>query len=167
MPLRHTVYCQRSCAAVTPEELREQLESLDFLTLGEDYNLSADAVRAARPLRIKNVRPGQFILYHLSYGHDDSRPIEVERWETLDQHRGVVTETIDNLAAQGGSRIETIGPLLRTSIDSVGVAFGTDPLAAMFAWEVVRYLASEFDGIIQAADGDWLTIGSDYQPRPV
>jgi hypothetical protein len=167
MPHRHTVYCQRSCAAVTPGELSEHLVSLDFLTLGEDYGLSEDAVRAACPLRIKDVRPGQFILYHLSYGQADRRPIEVERWETADQHRGAVAEMIDNLAAEDGSRAETISSLLRTSVDRVSVAFGTDPPAAMFAWEVVRYFASGFDGIVRADDGDWLTIGSDYQPRPV
>jgi hypothetical protein len=167
MPHRHTVYCQQSCAAVTPEELLEHLETLDFLTLGEDYGLSAAAVKAARPLRIKDVRPGQFRLYHLSYGKAGRRPIEIDRWETVDQHRGAVAETIDNLAAEGGARAKTITALLRTSVDSVSVAFGTDAPAAMFAWEVVRYFASGFDGIVQADDGDWLTLGSDYQPRPV
>jgi hypothetical protein len=29
------------------------------------------------------------------------------------------------------------------------------------------YLASGFDGIVQADGGDWLAIGSDFQPRPV
>lgn len=37
----------------------------------------------------------------------------------------------------------------------------------MFAWEVVRYVASEFDGIIKADDGEWLKIGGDYQPSPL
>ena len=72
-----------------------------------------------------------------------------------------------NLAAEDGSRAETIISLLRTSVDRVSVVFGTDPPAAMFAWEVVRYFASGFDGIVRADDGDWLTIGSDYQPRPI
>ena len=167
MPHRHTVYCQRSCAAVTPEELLEHLESLDYLTLGEDYGISEDAVKAARPLRVKDVRPGQFRLCHLSYGEADRRPIEIERWETADQHRTAVAETIDNLPTDDSARAETISASLRTSGDSVSVAFGTDPPAAMFAWEVVRYFASGFDGIVQADDGDWLTIGSDNQPRPV
>jgi hypothetical protein len=49
----------------------------------------------------------------------------------------------------------------------VSVAFGTDPPAAMYAWEVVRYFATEFDGIIKADDGEWLAIGADYQPKRV
>lgn len=167
MPQRHTVYCQQTCVVVTPRTLRDHLESLDFLTLGEDYGLSADAVRAARPLQINDFRPGQFILYHLVYGQGDRRPIEVERWATADQHRAAVAETIDNLVDGEGSRVQTISALLKTSVDSVSVAFGTDRPAAMFAWEVVRYFASEFDGIVHADDGEWLKIGSDYQPRLV
>jgi len=134
------------------------------LTLGEDYGLSVDAVKAARPLLIKDVRPGVF---HLSYGKADRRPVEIDRWESVDEHRGAIAETIDNLMAKESARAETIGALLRTSVAGVCVTFGTDPPAAMFAWEVVRYFASTFDGIIQADDGDWLTIGSDYQPRPI
>jgi hypothetical protein len=167
MPHRHTVYCQRSCSAVTPDELLQYLDRLDFWTLGEDYGLSEDAVNAARPLRIKDVRPGQFRLYHLSYGEGNRRPIEIDRWETVDQHRAAVAETIDNLTTEERARAETIGVLLRTSVDSVSVAFGTDPPAAMFAWEAVRCFASRFDGIVHADDGDWLKIGSDYQPRPI
>jgi hypothetical protein len=167
MPHRHKVYCQRSCAAVRPEELLDHLERLDFLTLGEDYGLSADVVKAARRLRIKDVRPGQFRLYHLSYGEADGRPIEIGRWETVDQHRAAVAETIDNLATEDSARAMTISAVLETSVDRVSVTFGTDPPAAMFAWEAVRYIASGFDGIVQSDDGEWLTIGGDYQPRPV
>jgi hypothetical protein len=167
MPLRHKVYCERNCAAVKPAELLAHLERLDFLTLGEDYGLSEEAVEAARPLRVKDVSPGLFRLYHLSYGKGDRRPIEIDRWETADQHRGAVAETIDNLTAEDSARAEKISALLRTSVDGVSVTFGTDPPAAMFAWEVVRYFASAFGGIIRADDGDWLTIGSDYQPRPI
>lgn len=97
MPLRHTVYCSRSVVAVTPELLLKHLEVLDFWTLGEDYGISEETIQAARPLRIKNTDPTRFRLYHLFYGKQDSRPIEIERWETEDQLRGAVNETIDNL----------------------------------------------------------------------
>ena len=50
---------------------------------------------------------------------------------------------------------------------TLSVSFGIDPPAAMFAWEVVRFFASEFDGIIKADDGEWLKIGADYQPAPM
>jgi hypothetical protein len=167
MPLRHTVYCKRSVAAVTPENLLKHLEILDFLTLGEDYDISVDAVRAARPLRIKDIRPGQFRLYHLSYGEPDRRPIEIDRWESEDQRRGAIDETIDNLTIEDRARVKKISDFLRESVDRVSVSFGIDPPAAMFAWEVVRYFASKFDGIIKADDGEWLKIGVDYQPMPV
>jgi hypothetical protein len=167
MPQRHTVYCKRSVAAVTPEDLLSHLEMLDFMTLGEDYDISAAALRAARPLKIKNVEAGKFRLYHLTYGAANTRPIEIDRWETEGQHRSAVAETIDNLTIQDKTRAKKISDFLRTSADSVSVSFGIDPPAAMFAWEVVRYFASEFDGIIDADDGEWLAIGSDYQPRVV
>jgi len=166
MPLRHTVYCKRSVAAVTPEKLLKHLEVLDFLTLGEDYGISVEAVKASRPLRIKNIDPKQFRLYHLSYGELDKRPVEIDRWEAEGQHRGAVDETLDNLRIEDMARVKRISDFLRQSVDSVSVSFGTDPPAAMYAWEVVRYFASEFDGIVKADDGEWLTIGDDYQPTP-
>ena len=166
MPLRHTVYCKRSVAAVTPEKLLKHLEVLDFLTLGEDYGISVEAVKASRPLRIKNIDPKQFRLYHLSYGELGKRPVEIDRWEAEGQRRGAVDETLDNLRIEDMARVKRISDFLRQNVDSVSVSFGTDPPAAMYAWEVVRYFASEFDGIVKADDGEWLTIGSDYQPTP-
>jgi len=167
MPHRHTIYCKRGVAAVTPEMLLKHLQYLDFLTLGEDYDISEEAVKAARPLRIEDIHPGQFRLCHLFYGKADMRPIEIDRWETENQHRGAVDETIENLTIQDKARVKKISDSLRKSADSVSVAFGTDPPAAMFAWEVVRYFASEFDGLVGADDGEWLTIGNGYQPKPV
>lgn len=167
MPIRHSVYCSRSVAAVTPENLLKHLQVLDFWTLGEDYDISEQAVQLALPLRIKNIDPGRFRLYHLCYGRPDTRPIEIDRWETQEQHRGEVDERIDNLKVQDESRVKKIIDLLRGSVDSVSISFGSDPPAAMFAWEVVRYFASEFDGIVNADDGEWLTIGSDYQPKSI
>ena len=166
MPLRHTVYCRQSTIALAPSGLLKHLEMLDFLSLAEDCGISTDAVKGARPLRIKDIQSGEFRLYHLSYGDGSRRPIEIDRW-TDDLHRGAVNETIDNLTIKDRERVERINDFLRNSLDSVSVAFGTDPLAAMFAWEVVRCVASRFDGIVHADDGDWLTIGSDYQAKPV
>src|SRR5262249_29779410 len=80
MPLRHTVYCKRSVAAVTPEKLLTHLKIPDYWTLGEDYDISEKAVDAALPLRIENMDPGRFRLYHLSYGEPDRRRIKIERW---------------------------------------------------------------------------------------
>jgi hypothetical protein len=167
MPLHHTIYSQRSFAALTPEVLLKHLKNLDFLTLSEDYGIAEDAVRAVLPLRIENIDPGKFRLYHLSYGKAETRPIEIERWITEGQRRGAIDETIDNLTIQDKSRVQKISDLLRTSVDRVSVTFGIGPPAAMFAWEVVRYFASEFDGIINVDDGEWLTMGDDYQARPV
>jgi hypothetical protein len=167
MPLRHTVFCKRSVAAVTPEMLLKHLNILDFLTLGEDYGISENAIQAARPLRIENIDPGQFCLYHLRYGASGIRPVEIDRWENADQHRAYVEETIENITIQNGARTGKVIGFLRASVDSVSVSFGTDPQAAMYAWEVVRYFASEFDGIVRPDDGQWLTIGDDYQPNPV
>jgi hypothetical protein len=167
MPLRHTVYCKRNVAAVTPEILLKHLEVLDFWTLGEDYDILEEAVDVALPLRIKNIDPGRFRLYHLSYGEPVTRPIEIDRWESENQHRAAVEETIDNLTIEDTARLKKISDFLRESVDSVSVSFGIDPPAAMFAWEVTRYFASEFQGIIEADDGEWLKIGRDYQPTRV
>ena len=167
MPLRHTVFCMQSVDGTTPEKILEHLGVLDFLTLAEDYGISVQAVKATRPLRIENIAPGQFRRYHLRYGEPNIRPIEIDRRETEDQHRADVDETIENLTIKDRARAEKIRSRLRKSVESVSVAFGTDPPAAMYGWEVVRYFATEFDGIIKTDDGEWLTIGADYQPKQV
>jgi hypothetical protein len=163
MPLRHTVYCNRSVAGVTPESLLKHLAKLDFWTLGEGYEISEEAVNGVLPLRMKNIKPGRFCLYHLSYGKPDMRPVEIDRWGSDDQNRAAVDEAIDNLPIEDKSRADRISDFLRGTVDSVSASFGVDPPAAMFAWEIVRYFAAEFDGIINADDGEWLKIGSDYQ----
>ena len=165
MPARHVVYCKRTAAEVTPDNILKHLKVFDFWTLGEDYDISEEAVDAALSLNVKNIHEGQFRLYHLTYGTSDTRPIEIDRWETREQRRSAVDDKIDNLSIEEKARVAKITEFLRNSVDSVSVAFGIDPPAAMFAWEVVRYFASEFDGIIEADDGEWLTIGSDFQPK--
>lgn len=167
MPLRHTVYCPRSIAAVTPEMLQKQLGLLDYLTLGEDYGLAEDAVRAALPLRITNLAAAGFYHYQLSYGQTKARPVMIDRWETEEQRQAATDEKISNLTVRDQARAQRIIGLLRQSVDSVSISFGVDPPAAMFAWEVARYFAAESGGIIEADDGAWLTIDDDYQPQLV
>jgi hypothetical protein len=167
MSLRHTVYCRQDPAAITPDELLNHLKPIDFWTLGEDYDIHEKTVNLALPLRIKNIEPERFRLYHLTYGSLNTRPIEIDRWETPEQHRAEIEEMIENRTIQDAERLKKITQWLRESIDRVSVSFGIDPPAAMFAWEVVRYIASKFDGIIRADDDEWLIIGKDYQPRRV
>jgi hypothetical protein len=121
MPLRHTVYCKRNVGAVTPENVLKHLEVLDYWTLGEDYDISVDEVDLALPLRINNVDTGPFRRYHLSYGKAEKRPIEIDRWESEDQHRGAVVETIENLTIKDSMRAKKISDFLRASVDSVSV----------------------------------------------
>jgi hypothetical protein len=172
MAIRYTVYCQRSVADVTPEQLLAGTRAADLRTIAEGDVPDDVIADALRHLRIENVDSTGFRFYRLCYRPDGLRQIDVERWQTADEVRGVAAEVAEGLEDEGHPALERIRAHLDGTVDIVAASFGSGPgqrMAPVLASEVARWLAAEFGGIIRAADGSWWELGSfgEYQPlRP-
>jgi hypothetical protein len=173
MAIRYTVYCQRSAAGVTPEELLAGTREADLHTIAENDDIPEEMiVDALKQLRIENVDPTGFRFYRLCYRPSGVRQIDVERWQTAGEVRAVVTELLEGLEAKGHPALERIRAHLVQTVDIVDASFGSAPgerMAPVLASEVTRWLAEKFDGVIRAADDSWWELGQygEYQPfRP-
>ncbi len=164
MAIRYTVYCKRSVAGVAPEQLLAGVRSADLHTIAENDEISDDAIiDALDQLRIENVDPSGFRCYRLCYRPTGKRQVDVERWQTADEVRGVATEVLEGLEEEGHPALEHIRTHLQQTVDIVDASFGSSPgeqMAPVLASEVTRWLAEKFDGIIRAADGTWWELGS-------
>ncbi len=173
MAIRYTVYCQRSAAGVTPEQLLAGTREADLHTIAENDDIPDDViVEALKRLRVQNVDPQGFRFYRLCYRPDGMRQINVERWQTSSEVHGVVAEVLGGLEDQGHPALDRIRAHLGQTVDIVDASFGSAPgesMAPVLASEVTRWLAQKFGGIIRAADDSWWQLGrhGEYQPlRP-
>jgi hypothetical protein len=171
MAIRYTVYCQQSVAGITPEQLLAGTRNADLHTIAENDDIPDDViVDALEQLRIENVDPEGFRFYRLCYRPDGMRQIDVERWQTAEDVRGVVAEELDGLENEGHPALGRIRVHLGKTVDIVDASFGSSPgerMAPVLASEVTRWLAEKFGGIIRAADDSWWELGRHGEYRPL
>jgi hypothetical protein len=163
MAVRYTVYCKQSVARVTPEQLLAGVQEADLHTIAENDDIPDDSiVSALGQLRIEDVKPGGFCWYRLCYRPSGLRQIDVERWYTSEEVRGVATEILADIQDDGHPAFARIRVHLEELVDIVNASFGSskgEEMAPILASEVVRWLAEGYDGIIRAADGSWWCLG--------
>jgi hypothetical protein len=163
MPIRYTVYCQQSVAAVTPQQLLAGTREADLHTIAENDDIPDDVILdALKQLRIETVEPQGFRFYRLCYRPNGVRQIDVERWQTAAEVRVVVAEVLEDLEATGHPALDRIRAHLGKTVDVVDASFGSMPgerMAPVLASEVTRWLAAKFEGIIRAADDSWWELG--------
>jgi hypothetical protein len=173
MASRFTVYCKRSVADVTPEELLAGTRIADLHTIAEGDGISDDDVilDALGQLRIENKDPSGFRFYRLCYRPDGQRQIDIDRWQIRGEVEAVIAEVLDDLAAKSHPAVARIQAHLRQTVDIVSASFGSsasEQMAPTLASEVTRWLAENYDGIIRAADHSWWELGPEYHEyRPL
>jgi hypothetical protein len=170
MAARYTVYCKQSVAHVTPEQLLAGVCDADLHTIAE-VDVPEDAiVSALGQLRIENVKPDGFRWYRLCYRPSGLRQIDVERWQTPEEVRGDAAEPLEDMQDDGHPAFARICDDLEQAVDIVSASFGSsegEEMAPVLASEVARWLAEKYDGIIQAADGRWWSLGKSGEYRPL
>ena len=166
MAVRYTVYCKRSAAQVTPEQLLAGTRVADLHTIAENDDIPEDLIMSAlKQLRMENVEEAGFRFYRLCYREAGRRQIDVERWQTLEEVRGVAAEVLEDLEARRHPALNRIRAHLSETVDIVSASFGSSPeekIAPVLASEVTRWLAEQYDGIIRAADDSWWELGPEY-----
>ena len=170
MAAHYTVYCRQSVADVTAPELLEGVQIADLYTIAEFDDVPDEVIESALDqLRIENIDSNGFRFYRLCYRPADRRQIDVERWQTPEEVRGVVAEVLENLEAEKHPLLDRISTHLKDTVDIVDASFGSseeEMMAPILASEVARWLAEKFDGLIRAADDSWWQLGDhgEYQP---
>jgi hypothetical protein len=168
MAARYTVYCKHSIAQVTPEQLLAGVRQADLHTIAEEEVPKDQILSALRQLRIENVDASGFRFYRLCYRPAGKRQIDVDRWQTAEEVRGVIAEVLDGL--KGHPALPRIRAHLEQTVDVASASFGSSPgeeMAPVLASEVTRWLAEKFDGIIRAADNSWWELGRHHEFQPL
>jgi hypothetical protein len=169
--VRYTVYCKQSVAHVTPEQLLAGVREADLPTIAENDDIPDDAIISALgSLLIEDVKPGGFCWYRLCYRPSGLRQIDVERWQTPEEVRGVATEVLGDMQDDGHPAFARIRVHLEEVVDIVDASFGSakgEEMAPILASEVARWLAEKYDGIIRAADGSWWCLGKHDEYKPL
>jgi len=163
--ISYTVYCKKSVADVTPEQMLAGVNEADLETLAESYDVPDSAIRSARDgLGIVNVDAEQgFHLYRLVYRPGDVRQIDVQRWLTTEAVRDVLAEVVEDLEVEGHALLPRIRTHFEGVVDIVDASFGFsegEVMAPILASEITRWLAEQYVGIIRAADDSWWTLGT-------
>jgi hypothetical protein len=158
MGIHYTVYCKKSVAHVTPQELLKGITTADLPVLARKEGVTEEQMAAALDvLHVENFKPPQFVVYRLFYGPSGVRPVDVECWESKDDVQAVLDEELEELAADGHPHYKAIRAHLKQCVDVIDASIGSpkEPLARVLAAEIARWLAGHFDGIVRTAEDKW------------
>jgi hypothetical protein len=170
MGIHYTVYCKKSVAHVSPEELLKGVTAVDLPALAKKGGVPDEEFAAALDaLRIENMKPGGFVVYRLFFRPHGMRQVDIECWDRKDDVQAVIDEELEELAAEGHSHFKQIRAHLKQAVDVIDTSCGSAPgevMARVLAAEVARWLAGRFDGIIRTADDKWWRLGpqGEFQP---
>jgi hypothetical protein len=170
MGAHYTVYCKKSVARVTPDELLKGVTAADLPALTKKEGVPEEQVAAALDvLRIENMKPPGFVVYRLFYRPSGLRQVDVECWESKDDVQAVLDEELEELAAEGHPHFKLIRAHLKQCVDVIDTSVGApnEAMARVLAREVARWLAGRFDGIVRTADEKWSRLDSQGEFVPL
>src|SRR5262249_47319693 len=171
MAQRHTVYLKRSAARVTPERLLAGIQEVDLGLIAEVCDVPDERVEEAlEHLRIENLQPPGFVFYRLYYRPGQVRQVDVQRWRSRVEIRGVIEEVIENLDPKAAVS-KKVRRYLKSCVDTVSASYGSsmpgEAMAPILASEVCRWLAEKSGGIIHDPCGDWYELGEWPDLKPL
>ena len=158
MGAHYTVYCKKSVAHVTPQELLKGVTSADLPALARKEGVPEDQVAAVLDvLRAENMKPPGFVVYRLFYRPGGLRQVDVECWESKEDVQAVLDEELEELAAEGHPHFKLIRAHLKQCVDVIDASAGAadEGMARVLAREAARWLAGHFDGIVRTSDQKW------------
>ncbi len=169
MGVHYTIYCKKSLAQVSPNDLLKGVTATNLAARAQKEGVAEEQIALALDvLRIENLKPPGFVLYRLFHRPGAMRQVEVECWESKDDVQAVIDEELEELAAEGHPHFKQIRAHLKQCVDVVdsSSAAPSEPMARVLAREVACWLAGRFDGIIRTADEKWWRLGpkGDLQP---
>ena len=156
-----TVYCRRSVAALSAEQVRagitggdrEALAGVDYATLAEDYDGVDDslAYEAARALAV-SPRSDDPLDLELTF-QPGLRPIVVH-WSDEGARVGVEVQEAVELRNPPKIVRQSLGDV--REVVMIEMAFTqVETMGIVFAFELARYLAQKGDGLIVDDDKRW------------
>jgi hypothetical protein len=159
------IYCKRSLADVTPQQVLAGIDDADWWTLPEIYGIEDEAVvdAALKHLRIKafpDDEPGKH-LWELHYRPNRPRGVRQVQIERYSDPSLVAEEVQEERRALSRAR-KPDAKLIREHLakvrETVGIELGWDQLdtmAAVLAYEVATWLARVGSGLINDHNDHW------------
>jgi hypothetical protein len=170
MAQRHTVYLKKSAARITPRQLLAGIREIDLGEIAEVCGVSLDLAQEAHDnLRIEKIEPRGFTFYRLFYRPGAQRQVDIHRWRSQAQVKGVIAEVLDNLDLTNPAAAK-VQEFLGGCVDIVSASYGSMPgeaMAPILGSEVCRWLAEKLGGIIRDPGDDWFELGDWPDLKPL
>jgi hypothetical protein len=158
MPAWVVVYCQRDAGGLRAAELTAALDHWDLLSLGEDFGLRPQDVRAGRQALVlgsESIAEGfGSVEIWLAPG---GRPIQVRRERALG--RASVTEQLARLDGIGGAAAAEVRAHLQATLDVVSFELGVADslgMGGMVVQVAALEVAKRFAGLCEFYGRTWV-----------
>jgi hypothetical protein len=157
------IFCTRSLAEVTPDQILAGIDAADWWTIAEYNGIDDEAIvdAALKYLKITSPRHQEAGKHRLRlfYRPARLRQVEIERWTDAALVADEVKEARESLARVRNLGAVKVRELLPRVLETVGIELGWDQLdgdmAAVLAYEVARWLAHTGKGILRDHNGTW------------
>jgi hypothetical protein len=160
-----TVYCARSVAHVTAEDLIAVICDLeDPYTLAECYGIEdeEEAVdRAMKHLRIEPVAGPQGGKISVRYKPPDARPVLLHVWSRPKRVQTERDEALEQFEDVSGRNVARVRKHLADCVEVAALELGWTQLEDMgivFASVIAEFLAVEGNGLIRDQNEDWWAV---------
>jgi hypothetical protein len=154
-----TVYCRRDCGSLNSGELARGIRDgdleapagVDYHTLAEDYDVREALVAPA----LRHLRVTEDLEVHYA-PNESARPVVVHVWAAPERVREEVEEAHEVRDAPAEA-----SPYLEDCRAVVAIELGSsmaETMGVVLAYEVARYVAQKYDGIVVDDDDSWQRI---------
>lgn len=161
-----TVYCTRSVAAVTADDILASINTADVWTVAEGFGIEDDdAVEAAcNALQIEPISDQPGLRFRLSYRPPEFRPIIVHGWDDADQVQEELEEADELLEDAKGAGLGRIRSHLSRVSEIVAVELGwsqMEDMGVVLASLIAEFLAGVADGLVVDPMDTWWAVEGD------
>jgi hypothetical protein len=160
-----TVYCARSTAAVSADDILASINAADVWTVAEGFGIEDDdAVEAAcNVLQIEPISDQPGLRFRLSYRPPEFRPVIVHVWDDAEQVQEELEEADELLEDASGAGLGRIRAHLGRVTEVVAVELGwsqMEDMGVVLANLVAEFLAGAADGLmVDPMDAWWAVEG--------
>ena len=160
MPAWLSVYCTRSVAHVTAEDLLASISEMDLHTIAEGFGIEDEAIvdAAVSALRIEPVLQLEGVKFRLLYRPKDSRPVFIYVSVEPAEVRELRDEVLEELAPSKARGVRRVRSHLARVIEVAALELvwnQLDDMGIVLAGQVAEYLAVVGKGLIQDHNDDW------------
>lgn len=156
-----TVYCTRSVANITADDLVSFLDDLDLYTIAEEFGIENEEEvvdRALSHLRIEPVSKPKGVKFAIRYKPSKVRPVFFHLWNDSRRVQTEREEALEKLNNVSGRPVARMRRQIANCVEVVALELGLmqlEDMGLVLAAQIAEFISSAGAGLLCDQNDDW------------